>query len=57
MKVKKIDIGIKGLRESLKEFADTWKSLEAGRIRPGSGLNNQQDSSLRLQEWGSNLYS
>ncbi len=31
MKVKKIDIGIKGLRESLKEFADTWKSLEAGR--------------------------
>lgn len=31
MKVKKIDIGIKGLRESLKEFADTWKSVEAGR--------------------------
>jgi predicted transcriptional regulator len=31
MKVKKIDIGIKGLRESLKDFADTWKLLEAGR--------------------------
>ena len=31
MKVKKIDIGIKGLGESLKDFADTWKSLEAGR--------------------------
>ena len=31
MKVKKIDIGIKGLRESLKDFADTWKSLEADR--------------------------
>ena len=31
MKVKKIDIGIKGLRESLKDFAETWKSLEAGR--------------------------
>ncbi len=31
MKVKKIDIGIKGLRDSLKDFADTWKSLEGGR--------------------------
>ena len=31
MKVKKIDIGIKGLGESLKDFADTWKSSEAGR--------------------------
>ena len=31
MKVKKFDIGIKGLRKSLKDFADTWKSLEAGR--------------------------
>lgn len=31
MKVKKIDIGIKGLRESLKDFANTWKSLEAAR--------------------------
>ena len=31
MKVKKIDIGIKGLRESLEDFAETWKSLGAGR--------------------------
>lgn len=31
MKVKKIDIGIKGLRESLKDFAETWKKLEAGK--------------------------
>ncbi len=31
MKVKKFDIGIKGLRKSLEDFADTWKSLEAGR--------------------------
>ena len=31
MKVKRIAIGIMGLRESLKEFSDTWKSLEAGR--------------------------
>jgi predicted transcriptional regulator len=30
MKVKKIDIGIKGLKESLKDFADTWKALERG---------------------------
>lgn len=33
MKVKKIDIGIKGLRESLRDFAATWKSVEAGRKR------------------------
>ena len=39
MKVKKIDIGIKGLRESLKDFAETWKSLEAGRkIRKNEGI-------------------
>jgi predicted transcriptional regulator len=31
MKVKKIDIVIKGLRESLKDFAETWKKLEAGK--------------------------
>jgi predicted transcriptional regulator len=31
MKVKKIAIGIKGLAESLKDFADTWKKLAAGR--------------------------
>ncbi len=31
MKVKKIDIGIKGLPESLKDFAEAWKKLEAGK--------------------------
>ena len=31
MKVKKIDIGIKGLTESLKDFAATWKRVEAGK--------------------------
>jgi predicted transcriptional regulator len=31
MKVKKIDIGIKGLQESLKNFAETWKKLEGGK--------------------------
>jgi len=31
MKLKKIDIGIKGLRKSLKDFAHAWKGLEAGK--------------------------
>ncbi len=31
MKIKKIDIGIKGLRESLKDFAEVWKKLESGK--------------------------
>ena len=31
MKVKKIDIGIKGLKESLKDFANTWKKLDTGK--------------------------
>jgi len=39
MKVKKIDIGIKGLKESLKDFADTWKKLESGsRIKKEEGI-------------------
>lgn len=31
MRIKKIDIGIKGLKESLKDFAETWKKLESGK--------------------------
>jgi predicted transcriptional regulator len=31
MKVKKIDIGITGLAESLKDFAAAWKKLESGK--------------------------
>lgn len=31
MKIKKIDIGIKGLKESLKDFAEVWKKLESGK--------------------------
>lgn len=39
MKVKKIDIGIKRLKESLKDFADTWKKLEAGkRVKKEEGI-------------------
>ena len=31
MKLKKIDVGIKGLEESLTDFARTWKAHEAGK--------------------------
>lgn len=31
MKVKKIDIGIKSLGESLEDFADAWKKIESGK--------------------------
>ena len=31
MNVKKINIGIKSLDESLRDFADTWKEIESGR--------------------------
>ncbi len=31
MKVKKIDIGIKGLKENLKNFANAWKKLDSGK--------------------------
>jgi predicted transcriptional regulator len=31
MKLKKIDVGIKGLEESLKDFARTWKARETGK--------------------------
>lgn len=39
MKVKKIDIGIKNLKDSLKDFADTWKKLEKGkRVKKEEGI-------------------
>ena len=39
MKVRKIDIGIKGLKESLKDFAETWKKLEVGKkVRKEEGI-------------------
>ena len=39
MKIKKIDIGIKGLKESLKDFADTWKKLKSGKdVRKEEGI-------------------
>ena len=39
MKLKKIGIGIKGLEESLQDFARTWKALESGkRIKGEKGI-------------------
>lgn len=39
MRLKRIDIGIKGLEESLQDFADTWKAVEAGKdIKKHEGI-------------------
>jgi predicted transcriptional regulator len=39
MKAKKIDIGIKDLKTSLKDFSETWKKLESGKkIKKEEGL-------------------
>ena len=39
MKVKKIDIGIKKLKDSLQDFAETWKDIGAGRkVKRDEGL-------------------
>ena len=48
MKVKKIDIGIKDLKESLKDFAETWKKVEAGRkVRKEEGIYFDSIDSMR----------
>jgi len=39
MKAKRIDIGIKELKESLRDFAEAWKKLEAGKkVKKEEGL-------------------
>lgn len=39
MKAKRIDIGIKDLKESLKDFSEAWRRLESGRrIKREEGL-------------------
>jgi predicted transcriptional regulator len=39
MKVKKIDIGIKGLTESLKDFSEAWKKISSGKkMRKEEGI-------------------
>jgi predicted transcriptional regulator len=48
MKIKKIDIGIKGLKESLGDFADTWKKLEAGkRVKKEEGIYFESVDAMR----------
>lgn len=49
MKVKKIDIGIKGLKESLKDFAETWKKLEAGKkVKREEGIYFDSIDTMRV---------
>jgi len=48
MKIKKIDIGIKGLSESLQDFANTWKKLEAGKkVKKHEGIYFDSVDSMR----------
>jgi len=48
MKVKKIDIGIKDLKESLKDFAGTWGKLQAGKkIKKEEGVYFESIDTIR----------
>jgi predicted transcriptional regulator len=48
MKLKKIDIGIKGLEESLQDFARAWKRLESGkRVKRETGIYFDSIDSMR----------
>ena len=48
MKIKKIDIGIKGLSESLQDFANTWKKLESGKkVKKHEGIYFDSVDSMR----------
>jgi predicted transcriptional regulator len=39
MNIKKINIGIKSLNESLEDFADTWRKLESGeKVKKEEGI-------------------
>jgi len=49
MKVKRIDIGIKRLKDSLRDFAETWKSVESGkRVRKEEGIYFESIDDMRL---------
>ena len=44
MNIKKINIGIKSLNESLEDFADTWKKLESGeKVKKEEGIYFESD--------------
>ena len=48
MKVKRIDIGIKRLEDSLKDFAETWKSMETGKkVRKEEGIYFESIDDMR----------
>jgi predicted transcriptional regulator len=48
MKVKRIDIGIKKVEDSLKDFGQTWKSVEAGkRVRKEEGIYFESIDDMR----------
>jgi predicted transcriptional regulator len=48
MKVKRIDIGIKRLEDSLRDFAETWKSVESGkRVRKEDGIYFESIDDMR----------
>jgi predicted transcriptional regulator len=48
MKIKRIDIGIKRLEDSLKDFAETWKSLGTGKkVRKEEGIYFESIDDMR----------
>ncbi len=56
MKVKRIDIGIKGLKESLKDFAETWKKLEGGKkVKKEEGIYFDSINTMKVALTNSRL--
>ncbi|MBI3582727.1 MAG: MarR family transcriptional regulator [Nitrospinae bacterium] len=56
MKVKKIDIGIKGLKESLKDFAEAWKKLEGGKkVKKEEGIYFDSINTMKVALTNSRL--
>ena len=48
MKIKKIAIGIKGLKESLEDFATAWKKIDAGQeVKKQEGLYFESIDTMR----------
>jgi predicted transcriptional regulator len=48
MKIKRIDIGIKGLKESLGDFVRTWGKLEAGeKVKKEEGIYFESVDTMR----------
>ncbi len=48
MKVKRIDIGIKRLKDSLRDFAETWKIVESGKkVKKEEGIYFESIDDMR----------